>query len=162
MMYGISGNTLPPALPYANPINQACIGYDFWPCVAGGVAFRETILGQLEGQWDAATVVSKDGGHGLFQLTSSWPKDWQDPYTNAVYAVKYYLIPACDFWAETQDETGWALVKCLAAEFNCGRSGALAGHRQGNVDLYTTNQNYGAAVVGYAQTLLTGKVPVVD
>lgn len=90
MMYGILGVPVPAHLVYAEEINAAC-GDFFPPCLAYAVANRETIRGERGGLWRAATVVSPDGGHGLFQLTSWVPDDWADPARNAFWAVSRWL-----------------------------------------------------------------------
>ena len=104
---------------------------------------------------DAATVISDDGGHGLLQLTSSYPANWADPYANVLYAIDNFLRSAETYWsAELQ---GNNLIRAIAAEYNAGRSQAIAGHEAGNVDLYTTN-SYGQRALDMYLRLLAGKV----
>ncbi len=159
MLYGMSGGPLPANLPYAQDVIAAC-GSNFPPLVAYSVAARETIMGQLAGEWNAATVVSGDGGHGLFQLTSSFPSNWQDPQANARYAMENWLVPDMNWWrSQIPGLQGDDLIRCIAASFNAGRGGAWRGHQEGSIDLYTTD-NYGSGVLSiYKSLFLTGKFP---
>jgi hypothetical protein len=158
MRWGISGRPLALDLRYAAPITQAAIELDFPPLFLYAIAYNETIRGEIDGQWDAATVVSSDGGHGLCQLTSWWPNPgWDDPYTNAHYAVLDWLLPDSERWFAQIGATGETLVRCAAASFNAGWSNAWTGHLQGNVDLLTTN-DYGATVLQtYNNLFATGQ-----
>lgn len=97
-------------------------------------------------------VVSDDAGHGLMQLTASWPEGWQDPETNIEYAAVNFVRPAYDYW-QGQGMLGDDLIRCTGASFNGGLGGAQAGHRRGNVDLYTTN-NYGHRLVAQFHQIL--------
>jgi hypothetical protein len=162
MKLGLSGEPIPANLPYAEAINKACSVQNFWPLFAYAVAFRETIVSQENGSIKSASeYVSFDQGHGLFQLTSSWPDNWHDPETNCAYAIKYFLQPAVTFWSDPTgyNLSGLPMLRCVAAEFNCGRSNAIAGHKVGNVDLYTSG-NYATAVEGYYLTLLNKGTPL--
>jgi hypothetical protein len=153
MRDGLAAGPLPPTLLYAAPIEAACeIPPSFSPLVAYAIAQNETIDGEKNGSWDAATVVSADGGHGLFQLTSSYPSDWADPLANATYAVEHFLLPAETFWSNMGMQ-GNDLVRCIAAEFNAGRQGALDGHAEGDVGKYTTDHYDQRALANY-QALL--------
>jgi len=159
---GLSGEPVPTHLPYAEAINRACSIQNFWPLFAYAVAFRETIVAQENHSIPAAsTYVSFDSGHGLFQLTSSWPDAWEDPETNCAYAIKYFLQPAVDFWSDPTgyNLSGLPLLRCCAAEFNTGREDTITGHKTGNVDLYTSG-NYATAVEGYYLTLLNKGTPL--
>lgn len=158
MIYLISGKPVPFELRYSREITVAC-GEIFPPLVAYAVACNETIIGEINGKWDAATVVSSDSGHGLFQLTSSWPDDWEDPYANARYAINNFLVPAMRQWRENAPEImGDDLVRCIAATFNAGFGGAWRGHTKGDVDRFTTD-NYGQrALVIYQSLLDNGRI----
>jgi len=155
MRNGIEAASLSPALPYAAPINEACARLNATqsPLLCYAIAYRETIVEFGSG---SAAVVSDDGGHGLFQLTASFPDNWQSAYVNACYAIDEFITPAEVFWAK--EVQGEDLVRCIAAEFNAGRSAALRGHEEGNVDAYTTN-GYAEAVLGYYQNLVTRGAP---
>lgn len=156
MNHGISGAPIPSGLPYADIIQAACEQRNFWPCVAYAIACNETIIGQLNGKWDAATVVSEDGGHGLFQLTSSWPDNWEDPAANTAYALDHFLLNARDEWLTwSKGIEGTDLVRAIAATFNAGFGGAWKGHENGDVDLYTTD-DYGARAAAIYERLITG------
>lgn len=146
MLFGISGKPVPTNLPYAMPINQACTipGRSFPPCLVYAIAWRETIFGQTIGLWNASTVVSGDGGHGLLQLTSSFPAAWQDPSVNIGFAIQQFLMPDLIWWTQQiPGIQGDDLVRCVAASFNAGREGAWRGHMEGNVDKYTTGGDRG-------------------
>lgn len=145
MQHGIVAGTIPHALPFAGVIQAAADAAGFSAALAYGVAWRETIRGQKYGQWNAATVVSTDGGHGLFQLTSSYPDDWREPESNARYALDNFLKPARDFFV-AKGVLGEALVRCIAAAFNAGTETAWEAHLRYDVDSVTTGHNYGADV----------------
>ena len=149
MIYEISGAAIPRSLRYADPINYGCDEDNFPPLLAYAIAENETIIGELAGKWYASIVLSADGGHELFQLTSSWPERWRDPYENSLYAVYHFLSPAIEFWAQERGERGDMLIRCVAAEFNAGRGGAERGHAKGNVDLYTTDNYASRALENY-------------
>jgi len=149
---------VPSNLPYADPINRAAIALDFPPLFAYAIACRESIIGEMNGKWNAATVVSGDNGHGLFQLTSWWPDDWQDPYTNAYCAIKDWLLQDVPTWLRQYGMTGDALIKCVAASFNAGLGAALAAHSAGNVDA-CTSEDYGAGVVSIFHNLVAKGAP---
>jgi hypothetical protein len=147
---------------YAWPIQSAADNVKTSAFLLYAIAETETIDGELAGMWDAASVVSADGGHGLFQLTSSYPSFWEDPRTNAQYAAANFVIPAWSFWATRYDLVGDALVRAVAAEFNAGRANALAGYTEhGDVGFYTTKQNgttsYDRVVLGHYHELLGAK-----
>jgi hypothetical protein len=157
VIYGLSGAPVPSTLPYAGYINRACDVENFPPAFAYAIAWRETISGEGSSQWTAATVVSSDGGHGLYQLTASYPDDWQDPRANCEYAIDEFLRPAVSYWHGLEGYSGDDLVRLVAATFNAGLGNARAGHGAGNVDLYTT-QNYAAGVLAiYKALIATGK-----
>jgi hypothetical protein len=154
MRNGLSAGPLPAALnlPYAADIERACEqAPTFSPIVAYAIKINET------GYDDPPTIVSDDGGHGLFQLTSSFPSDWQEPYSNAYYACQHFLIPAETYWSGLGYQ-GDDLVRCIAAEFNAGRGGAMRGHDAGDVDEFTTNHYADRALTNYT-ALLNGQRP---
>lgn len=159
MINGIVATSLNPSLRYAPAINEACMrpyGSQS-PLLCYAIAWRESISGEIAGLWEsAADVISSDGGHGLFQLTASWPFNWDSAYVNACYAIDDYINPAETFWAEK--EQGDKLVLCMAAEFNAGRTLALKGYDLGDVGRFTTD-NYAAAVLGFYQNLVTHGSP---
>lgn len=153
MLYLISGEPIPAKLIYSEYIQKACDERNFWPLFAYAVACRESIIGEMNGKWNARSVLSSDGGHGLFQLTSSWPNNWQDPYANACYAIDNFLTPLTNQWREAVPGLeGDDLIRCVAASFNAGFGGAWSGHERGDVDLYTSN-NYGAGVLAIYHNL---------
>jgi hypothetical protein len=81
MIQGISGAPLPEGFPYKAIIEAVC-GEAFPPCLMGAIKMNETGLGEGPA---AELNISFDGGHGLMQLTSSWPTDWAEPAYNAGY-----------------------------------------------------------------------------
>jgi hypothetical protein len=155
MRNGIAAGPLPSDLdlPYGHEITQACaVPPSFSPLLAYAIKVNES------GENDPPDVQSGDGGHGLFQLTSSYPDDWADPYANALYAVQYFLAPAETYWADTMGLQGTDLVRAIAAEFNAGRGGAMQGHEEGDVDKFTTN-HYAARALAHYEALVAGQAP---
>jgi hypothetical protein len=152
MRNGISFGTLPTGLPFGEQITSACaLSPSFSALLAYAIKWNET-----SNMDDAASVISGDGGHGLFQLTASYPIDWTDPFRNAVYAIDEFLLPAETYWAT--EFQGDDLVRAIAAEFNAGRGQAIAGHEKGNLDLYTTNDYAARALATYTK-LCAGLTP---
>lgn len=167
MIHGISGNPIPAVYPepYRTAITEAC-GSVFPPCLAAAVAYHESVSPELSG-WLAATygkgttaanVISGDGGHGLFQLTSSYPSTWADVKSNASYAVQHFLTPALETWSGRYGLEGDDLVRAIAAQFNAGYENALSGHLHGNVGEYTTD-HYDLVVLGMYVALSAGRLP---
>jgi hypothetical protein len=144
--YGISGAPIPPGLPYGDEIQHACELLDFAPCVAYAIKMNET------GPDDPPDIISIDGGHGILQLTASYPLNWDDPYSNALYAIAHFLLPAQEYWAAL-GYSGDNLVRLIAATYNSGLGNAIAAHDLGNVDLYDTD-NYGTRCVENVHSLL--------
>lgn len=157
MIYGISGTALPAHLPYAANIQKICTTPvdNFSPCLAYAIAWRETIRGTK----NPVTVISGDGGHGLFQLTSSFPSDWDDVDANIRYALDHFLIDDLNFFAN-QGLRGDDLVRCVAAAFNSGQGTAWLNHQAGNVDLGTTGHNYASDVLSNYHRLISGQDPI--
>lgn len=153
MKYGLSGASVPANLPYAADVNRAATESDFSPLFSYAVFYRETIHGEVAGWWNAATVISADGGHGLGQITPPWnvvPAQWYLPYQNAMASIKI-LDRALENWLPIFQ--GADLLRLAAATYNAGYGNALAGHNRGNVDTYTT-KNYAAGVLAYYNALL--------
>jgi len=150
MRDGISGAPLPSGFPYAAIIAARCIPDSFFPCLVGAIKMNETGLGHGP---DTETIVSGDGGRGIMQLTSSYPSNWTNGAVNIGYAIDHFLIPAYQAWrGELQ---GPDLIRAIAATYNAGLGNAQAGHREGDVDKYTTNR-YGARALAHYQNLLKG------
>lgn len=147
MIAGISGAPVASNRLYASIINDVCVRLNFPPRLAYAVAMNETIIGEMNGKWNACTIVSFDGGHGLFQLTSSWPDDWADPVANTEYAVKNFLRDAFDTFVTRV--SGDDLVRCVAAAFNAGLGAAVAAHARGDVDRCTTDRYGERALENY-------------
>ena len=170
MQFGLAAGPLPSGLLYAAPIQAACIAANFSPVAAYCVAMRETIRGQIEGQWNALTIVAEDNGKGLFQVTQEdwWTEemiaewtaiDFTDPHANAAYALKWFLVPALQFWAGQIGLTGDALLKCVADEFNAGRNAVIKAHALGNADAATTEHDYGSDIVANYHRIEAGLAP---
>jgi hypothetical protein len=159
MKYGVSGAPLPAGLDYGSEVSAAASANGFAPCWIYAHAWQETI--KVDGM-DAASAVSDDGGHGLLQLTSSYPSNWEDPQANAAYAITNYLEPAIAYWNGVRGIEGDALVKCVAAEYNAGRTNAINGYNEGDVGTYTTHTDgvsYADLVLKYYQQLSSGQPP---
>ena len=155
MLYGLSGAPIPATLPYAAPVNAACYEANFPPPLLYSIGAIETILSETTGWIEsvapgktAATYVSGDGGHGVFQLTSSFPPNWDDPEANAAYAIHVFLFPAVHHWAAFNYQ-GADLVRLAAATFNEGLTEAIKDHAAGNVDLDTTDHYAARALACY-------------
>lgn len=160
MRFGIYSGNLASNLPYALDIERAARATNTPIALLYAIAWQESIQGEVDGSWVAATVVSPDGGRGLCQLTSSFPDNWEDPTENATYACTKFILPAAQFWTNpTYGFSGEVLVKCIAATYNAGIAGSLAGHDNGNVDMYTTNGNYGESVLGFYRNIVAKAVP---
>lgn len=151
MIDGISGESLPADFPYKTVIEEAC-GADFFPCLVGAIKMNETGLGcGLETE----QCISGDGGHGIMQLTSSYPDNWQEPLPNIDYAVDHFLRLAYEFWRPTLQ--GSDLVRAIAATYNGGLGNAEAGHAEGDIDRYTTNR-YGDRALAHYEALIAGRI----
>jgi len=158
MRWGISGRPIPEGLPYADAITLACFAPQLPPCLAYAIAAIETIGGEVNGSWNAATVISADGGHGLFQLTSYVPEGWATPLTNASCAVADWLEPDAQRGFQELGMVGDNLVRVVAACFNAGWGGMMAGHRIGDVDRFTTHR-YAERALGKFHKLMAGQSP---
>lgn len=162
MRWGIQGASLPTdkGLPYIDVVTAACAAVNFPPCFAYAVAWRETIRGQVGGKWDAATVVSGDGGHGLFQLTSYVPPGWNDPLTNAEAALKYWLLPNTNSFYDHFNLSGDNLVKAAADAFNRGYGAVSRSLSNGqDPDVGSANGDYGSDVLRQYKRLASGEAP---
>lgn len=153
---GISGAPVPAAREYARLFNDVGILRAFPPLVICAVRLNETAEGfppdGLQDGADPATGLMPNGsnaGHGIMQLTSSWPADWADPGASIDYATTKFLIPARDYWAPTLQ--GDDLVRAIAASYNAGIGGAQLGHDRGDVDLCTTDRYGARALAHYLQ-----------
>lgn len=168
--YGLSGAPVPATLAYADSINKAGAAANFSPRFMYAIAWRETIRVQMSG-WliatygagiTAANCISGDGGHGVFQLTSYVPPNWDDPFANALCAAQKFFLggddPIIPFWV-AKGMTGNDLIRCAAAAFNGGNGLAEEGHAIGNVDAYTTDHNYAADVLEQVLRLDAGLLP---
>lgn len=160
MRWGISGQPLPAGLRYGSEITAACTAYNFPPCFAYAIAWRESIRGEAGGKWTASTVISGDGGHGLFQLTSYVPDGWSDPLTNAEAALKYWLVPNVNGFYDRFDLRGDDLVKAAADAFNRGYGAVSADLTAGrDPDAASSGGNYGADVLAQYHKLAAGENP---
>lgn len=159
MLYGISGAPVPVALnlPYADDVNAACQIVPFPPCLAYAVCWRETVRGY---GLAAATIVSGDGGHGLFQLTSWVPPDWATPSRNAYWAILRWLLPSLNHFHDRGVTDVDALMRATADSFNAGVGPIdqrLANGEQ--IDGATTHANYGTDVAHQVYLLQRGLPP---
>ena len=165
MLLGVSGAGLPAGLTYGTEIAAAAAAAQFPPCWLYAHGWQETIkvagwIGTLGKT--PATFISGDGGHGIFQLTASYPLNWEDPEANAAYAIANFLKPAIQYWNPKYGVTGDALIKCVAAEYNAGRANAESGHNEGDVGKYTTHTDgvsYSDLVLKYFHQLAGGQAP---
>jgi hypothetical protein len=170
MRWDISGGPLPPGLPYADAITTAFEEANLSPMFGYAIAAEESIKLEVAGEIpSAASVIGGSGGYGLFQGTPAasgiaLPENWQDPLTNARYAVQYWFNDpdqgGFPFWvAPPYNELGTNLIRCVAASYNAGRQGAIDGHDRGNVDMNTYGGNYAARVLANYLRLCAGQAP---
>jgi hypothetical protein len=167
MRNGLSGKRLPgyfgsTPLPFVSAVESAClIPPTFSPLVTYAIKMNETGLSmdptQVQDGADLSTMLMPDGsnaGRGIFQLTSSFPYDWRDPYANALYAIHNtgFMLDAESYWVRLGLQ-GDDLVRAIAASFNAGIGGAMAGHQAGDLDRYTTDQYAARALTMYQQLL---------
>jgi hypothetical protein len=151
MRNGIAGTALDLAYSYALPINESCRQNDWYPYLVKAIQWNET-----NGRPDALTVISDDGGHGLMQLTSSVPVSWESAFVNVSYAITEFLKPAETYWVNSGLQ-GDYLIRAIGAEYNAGRTQAIDGHEEGNVDKYTTGGDYGARALASYHKILAGQ-----
>lgn len=168
----ISGAPLPAHLnlPFAFEIEAGCqVTPTFSPLLAYSIKVCETDSTEpadtVEFGADLTTMLMPNGspaGRGIFQLSSSYPANWKDPLTSTLYAIAHFLYPAEAFWSSTYGMQGADLVRCIAAEYNAGRGGAVAGHAHGDVGMYTTRQvgvSYSDECLSYYHNLQKGLMP---
>ena len=112
------------------------------------IATNETLGDDAYTFADACCIVSADDGHGVLQLTSSWPINWTDPRASAEYAIEHFIEPAGDYWEPLAADTS-SLVRLIAATYNEGLGAAIRWHDRGNVDGGTTNDYAARALTVY-------------
>jgi len=172
MRNGITGQPIPAHLNlvFAYEIETGCtVPPTFSPILAYAIKVCETDQTDpadvIEKGADLTTMLMPNGspaGRGLFQLSSSWPANWKDPMMSTMYAIAHFLYPAEMFWSSSYGMQGDNLVRCIAAEYNAGRSGALSGHARGDVGTFTTRQdgkNYSDECLSYYHNLEKGLAP---
>lgn len=164
MRWKISGLPLPVGFPFRNEITEACDRVDAPPCLVGAIKLNETGMSTNAAELQDGCVPGtekmpdgSDAGHGIFQLSSSWPSDWNNPLANAVYAVRVFIVPAITFWYSAHGYTGDDLVRCVAASYNAGISAAWVGHLEGSVDAFTTD-DYAQRCLAHFQMLVAGRL----
>lgn len=156
MTHGVSGVTLPTGFPYKAIIESACAVDNLPPCLVGAIKMNETGLGFGP---HTEQDISRDGGHGIMQLTSSYPSDWRDPAANIGYAIAHFILPDWEAWTTSPYLlTGDNLVRAVAAAYNDGLGTAERDHAfYGNVDRSTTN-HYAARALAHYQSLSRGVI----
>ena len=162
MKWGLSGQPVPGHLPYADACNRAAAEADASPCALYAIGWRETIGAEVSG-WlqsvygcDAAHVITPDGGHGVWQLTSEVPQSWYDPYVNALCAARDFYNKAIAAW-HSRGFTGPILLRLAADDFNAGDARTLLWHNAGDADHATTGYDYGRDVVVIYGNLIAGR-----
>lgn len=166
MRWNISGAPLPFGFPFGAEIRAACAQRDFPPCFLGAIKWNETGNSrdpkQLQYGADPQTMLLPDGsnaGRGPFQLTSSWPENWEDPITSALYAVDDFLLPAVQQIRVQLGLSGDTLVRVAADCYNAGWGQMWAGHLGGDADWLTTGHNYGRRALAAYHSLIAGRMP---
>jgi hypothetical protein len=147
MKDGISGGPVPAAREYATLFDAIAGELDISPLVLCAIRQNETSEG------DPPNVVSDDGGHGIMQLTSSWPPDWADPEANIAYAAQRFVAPQWAAWVEATGLQGDGLIRAIAAGYNAGYETALRAHTRGDVDAVTTDRYGERALANYHRLL---------
>lgn len=178
MIYGLSGAPLRAdgdgnPLPLAGAINGACMrpARPFSPALLYAIYWQEMGRGhgrdpdggasRLQDGADPDTGLMPDGtnaGRGAFQLTSSWPDNWQDPFVSACYAIDVFLSPAIAYWHGLEGYSGNDLVLLVAATYNEGLGAARDRHAAGDVDAGTTD-HYGHSVLAYYLNIVSHGMP---
>lgn len=169
MRNGLSAGPLPRIpLPFRDEIERACEELNFSPLVAYAIKVNETNLstdpGEIQIGADPKTLCMPDGspcGVGIFQLTSSHPDGWRDPYVCALEAIRGWLIPAETFWS-ARGMQAEDLVRAIAASFNAGIGGAEQGHAEGDIGKFTTfsgGVSYADRALNHYRKLLKGQAP---
>lgn len=157
MKDGISGTHLPPNFPFGITMSMIASSKGFFPPLVGAIAWEETL--KVLTPAEAVGYISGDGGHGVFQLTDSWPENWQNVSASCDWAIDKFLMPAYTAWTEKTDLKGGKLVQCIAATYNAGWGQAWDGHLAGNVDMWTTGHDYGERVLADYEHLVSGIIP---
>lgn len=160
MRDGISGGPLSEKHEYATIVNALSDAGGVSPLLVYAIRLNETSEGfppnGLQGGADPETGLMPDGsyaGHGIMQLTSSWPADWKDPEANFRYAIEEFIAPEWARWVTETGLQGEGLVRAIAASYNAGYGGAFAAHARGDVDAVTTNRYGERALEHYRQLL---------
>lgn len=160
MEFGVLDPPLPPDAPFRQEIGLTCQSANISRSLVYAVGWNETLgeygakaADKLQDGADPVTQKMPDGGdagHGVFQLTSSWPPNWSDPVENCRYAINNFIRPAMHYWA-AQGYRGEQLVLLTAAEFNAGRENVTLGLRNHeDPDIFTTARYGRRAVINYA------------
>ncbi len=159
MLYGIVASPLPVSFPGAPIFASVCQGLGAPPCFVGAIAWRES-LSSLSFDDATAYIEYEDGapaGHGIMQLTSEFPAQWNVPATNITYAIMNFILPDLRAFAR-EGLCGDDLAKVAACAYNAGPRRAWAAHLAGDADTATTGGDYGSAVVGFMHKLLQGEM----
>jgi hypothetical protein len=159
MRDGIEGGPLTDKHEYAEIVNRLSAERGVSPLLVYAIRLNETSEGfppgGLQGGADPETGDMPDGsnaGHGIMQLTSSWPNDWSDPEANFKYAIEQFIEPDWNAWAEQTGLQGDGLVRAIAASYNAGLGAAMLAHKRGDVDAVTTNR-YGERALEHYHAL---------
>lgn len=149
MRDGIDGGPLASRHEYAAIVNGLSLGFNVSPLLVYAIRLNETSEG------DPPDILSNDGGHGIMQLTSSYPSNWTDPTANISYAIAHFIEPDWQSWKEADPSlAGDDLIRCIAVGYNAGFGTALAAHRAGDVDRVSYSGHYGVDAVRNYHALL--------
>ena len=147
MIEGIEAKPVPEHHEFSAMVNDLCIAANVPPCLVYAIRLNETSEG------DPPNVTSGDGGHGIMQLTSSFPDDWEDPKSNFTYAINHFIAPDLDQAVKDTGLQGDGLIRFVAAAYNAGYGTAIEDHNRGDVDAHTTNR-YGERAVAHFHDLI--------
>ena len=138
-------------------IQEAAQRYGLQPCIIAGLGSRESHWGLAlkpvgpEGTGDGGS------GHGLMQIDKRWHTEfiesgkWKDPGENILYGCS--LLAQNRALAQRRMPKVYndrVFLKIILASYNTGFNRALEGLREGDIDLFTTGENYSTDVLSRA------------
>lgn len=160
MIDDIAGKLVPARHEYAESVNELSAAANVPPCLVYAIRLNETSEGDpptvLEDGANPDTGLLPNGdnaGHGIMQLTSSWPSDWANPSSNIEYAIAHFIKPDLEQAVIDTGLQGDGLIRFVGAAYNSGYGAALRNHNLGDVDLGDTNR-YGDRVLKHFNDLI--------
>jgi hypothetical protein len=136
-------------------LNRAASDTRFPAPVIYAIAWHETLSSYPDALPDPETYISPGNRHGICQLNASWPNDWTNPRSNAVYAIQEFLKPAVKYWHGLHWHAGDELLRVVAATYSEGFSFGQYYHRVGP----DAHNHYGEQIVRIYKSLITKGTP---